>query len=331
MPPSAGSRIEASRRELSATQATEALAADGRGIEEARVPGLPLALEQPAPAQADSLAATKTTHLLHALQEHFSQYASVLVAFSGGVDSALVAFLAHSCLGKRALAVTSASPSLTRADLALASSLTQEWGLAHRVVHTRELEDSRYRANPLNRCYYCKTALYDTLRQIAAEEGYGIVLNGTNLDDLQDHRPGLLAAEEYAVRAPLSECGLNKAAVRAVARQLGLRNAEKPQAACLSSRVAYGLSISEALLARIERAESVLRRRGFTQVRVRHHGEIARIEVLAEELPQLLEQRQTIDEALRACGYRHVTVDLRGFRSGSLNEGLGLGAENPGR
>ncbi len=249
-------------------------------------------------------------------------YGSAITAFSGGVDSSLVAYLTHQELGPRALAVTSHSESLTRADYDLTQALAAEWGMAYRSIRTREIDNPNYRANPVNRCYYCKTTLYGDLAELASAEGYAVILNGTNADDLGDHRPGLQAAWEFAVRSPLLECGFAKADIRVLAAHLGLRNAEKPQAACLSSRVPYGFSISLTMLSQIERAEQFLKKLGFQQLRVRHHGEIARIEVPPEDFARVLEQREAIERGLTGLGYRYVTLDLKGFRSGSLNEGL---------
>lgn len=247
---------------------------------------------------------------------------SAVTAFSGGVDSSLLAYLAHRELGDRALAVTSGSDSLTRDDLALTRQLAGQWGMPHRVILTREIDNPHYRANPANRCYYCKTTLYADLARIAETEGYATVLNGTNQDDWGDHRPGLVAAKEHGVRTPLSDCGFGKDDIRMLARHLGLGNAEKPQAACLSSRVPYGFSISIPVLTQIEKAERFLKDLGLTQLRVRHHDDVARIEVPAQDFPLLLAHREAIDAAFREYGYRYVTLDLRGFRSGSLNEAL---------
>lgn len=246
---------------------------------------------------------------------------SALVAFSGGVDSSLMAYLAHQALGGRVLAVTSGSESLTRADLALTRQLAEEWGMPHRVILTREMERSGYRLNPVDRCYHCKSTLYGDLARIAREEKYHAILNGINRDDWGDHRPGLRAAEEHGVRAPLSDHGLGKAEIRQLAAHLGLPNADKPQAACLSSRVPYGSPISLPVLNQIEQAEAKLRELGFGQLRVRHHGNVARIEVPPEDFQQVLAQRERIDAALRELGYLYVALDLRGFRSGSMNEG----------
>jgi uncharacterized protein len=276
---------------------------------------MPAAVAPPLPAAA--LQAQQ-----QALADLIAGCGSVVTAFSGGVDSSLVAFLAHRALGDRALAVTSASESLTREDEALTRRLAAQWGMAHRTILTRELEHPEYRANPVNRCYHCKSTLYADLKALAHQEGYAVILNGTNADDLADLRPGSQAAREFQVRSPLAECGLGKAEIRQLAAHLGLSNAGKPQAACLSSRVPYGFSISPDLLRQIEQAEAALRGLGFAQLRVRHHDSIARIEVPPEDFPRVLAQREAIEASLTALGYRYVTLDLKGFRSGSLNEGL---------
>jgi uncharacterized protein len=260
-----------------------------------------------------------------ALLAYLAQFDRVITGFSGGVDSSLVAYVAHRVLGQRALAVTSGSASLNRDDLALTQRLAAEWGLAHEVIETKELDNPSYLANPSNRCYYCKSTLYTDLEALAERAGDATLLNGTNVDDLGDHRPGLVAANEHRVRSPLADCGFTKADIRALATHLGLPNAGKPQAACLSSRVPYGLSISIPVLQQIEAAEQVLKKLGLRQVRVRHHDTIARIEVAPEEFPLVLEHREAIERELRALGYRYVTLDLKGFRSGSLNEGLKTG------
>ncbi len=257
-----------------------------------------------------------------ALQTAIGSLGRVIVAFSGGVDSSLVAYVAARTLGENALAVTSGSKSLKRSDLALAGELAQKWGMRHRVIVTDEVAKPEYRANPVNRCFHCKTALYEALSRIATEEDYDRILNGTNTDDLGDHRPGLLAAADYRVVSPLADAGFAKTDIRALAEHLGLDNAHKPQAACLSSRFPYGSHISEARLAQVEAAEEVLADLGFSQFRVRHHEDVARIELTAAELPQALECRKEIQQRIQAAGYRFVAVDLGGFRSGALNEGL---------
>ena len=220
------------------------------------------------------------------------------------------------------MAVTSASPSLKRSDLALAKELAAKWGMRHRVIVTDELSKADYRANPVNRCFHCKTSLYSALAALVQQEGYAHILNGTNVDDLGDHRPGLVAARDFTVRSPLVEAGMNKADVRTLAAHLGLDNADKPQAACLSSRFPYGARIDVERLAQVERAEECLARLGFVQFRVRHHEDVARLEVAAEELPRALRLRKTLQAEVQACGYRFVALDLGAFRSGALNEGL---------
>ena len=256
------------------------------------------------------------------LQEHIGGLGRVLVAYSGGVDSSLVAFVAAQTLGDDALAVTSGSKSLKRSDLALSEELAEKWRMRHRIIVTDEVLKPEYRANPVNRCFHCKTSLYEALEQIADREGFDHVLNGTNTDDLGDHRPGLIAANNHRVVSPLVDAGFCKRDVRALADALGLDNAQKPQAACLSSRFPYGSHITEARLAQVEAAEDALAELGFTQFRVRHHEEVARIELVADELPRALELRESIQDRVKAVGYRFVAVDLGGFRSGSLNEGL---------
>ena len=256
------------------------------------------------------------------LQADIRALGRVLVAFSGGVDSSLVAHVAAATLGENALAVTSGSKSLKRSDLKLAGELAEKWGMRHRVIVTDEVANPAYRANPVNRCFHCKTSLYDALARIASEEGFDHILNGTNADDLGDHRPGLQAAANYRVVAPLVDAGFHKADVRALAAELGMENAQKPQAACLSSRFPYGSHITEARLAQVEAAEDALADLGFSQFRVRHHEEVARIELVASELPRALELRTEVERRVKDAGYRYVAVDLGGFRSGSLNEGL---------
>lgn len=257
-----------------------------------------------------------------ALLQIMRGYDSAIVAFSGGIDSSLVAYVAGQVLGDKALAVTSGSASLKRTDLALSKRLSDDWGIAHQIIVTDELTKADYRANPTNRCFHCKTSLYTELDGIARARGYTHILNGTNLDDLGDHRPGLIAADNHAVKSPLVAAGFHKADIRALAKHLGLENADKPQAACLSSRFPYGTAINQELLAQVEAAENVLAEYGFSQFRVRHHGEVARLEILREEFELAVQHHEALQREIQALGYRFVALDLGGFRSGSLNEGL---------
>ncbi len=254
-----------------------------------------------------------------ALEAWFAPFKRVVIAFSGGVDSSLVAWLAGRQLGKQALAVTADSTSLKRSDLALCYKLTQQWGLSHRVIHTEEMSRADYRANGADRCYICKSTLFARLSRLAKE---AVILSGTNADDLRGHRPGLRAAAEFMVRAPLAECGIGKQEVRALAHFYQLKIADKPQTPCLASRVAYGLTINPQLLQRIEVAEEWLHSLGFSQLRVRHHGEVARLEVLPVEFKLLLEKRQMVQRKLSSLGWTYISLDLLGFRSGAMNEVL---------
>ncbi len=247
---------------------------------------------------------------------------SVIVAFSGGVDSSLVAYAAHRALGERALAVTSGSASLKREDLELTRRLTADWGMNHLVIETDELDNPDYARNPVDRCYFCKSTLYEGLVRVARQRGFTTITNGANLDDVGDHRPGTKAGQEFKIRSPLLECGFRKEDIRALAAAYGLANAEKPQAACLASRVPYGTPISPELLARIARAERILGEMGFSQYRVRHHGDIARLELAPHEFALAIDRHSELVRAIRACGYAFVALDLAGFRSGSLNHAI---------
>ena len=265
---------------------------------------------------------TELEQKYQALLQIMRGYDSAIVAFSGGIDSSLVAYVAGQVLGDKALAVTSGSASLKRTDLALSKRLSDDWGIAHQIIVTDELTKADYRANPTNRCFHCKTSLYTELDGIARARGYTHILNGTNLDDLGDHRPGLIAADNHAVKSPLVAAGFHKADIRALAKHLSLENADKPQAACLSSRFPYGTAINQELLAQVEAAENVLAEYGFSQFRVRHHGEVARLEILREEFELAVQHHEALQREIQALGYRFVAMDLGGFRSGSLNEGL---------
>lgn len=257
-----------------------------------------------------------------ALQARIEAFDTVIVAFSGGIDSSLVAYVAAEVLGDRTLAVTSGSRSLKRSDLSLTGELAQRWGMRHEIIVTDELSKPDYRANPVDRCFHCKTSLYDALSTMCQERKISVILNGTNCDDLGDHRPGLIAADNYEVVSPLVEAGFHKSDIRELAHELGLENADKPQAACLSSRFPYGSPIDEARLNQVEQAENVLAELGFSQFRVRHHEQVARLELLPAEFPRAVEIHNTLQARIRECGYQYVALDLGGFRSGSLNEGL---------
>lgn len=255
-------------------------------------------------------------------------YGSCVVAYSGGVDSVLLARVARDVLGDRTLAAIADSPSLPRRELAEALALAERFGIPVRVVQTREFNNPDYLANPQNRCYFCKHELFTELVPLARELGFAVIAYGENASDLGDHRPGAQAAAEFQVRAPLKEAGLTKADIRELSAQLGLPTADKPQMACLSSRIPYGEPVTPEKLRMIEAAEDTLRDLGFYDVRVRHHelkqGHLARIEVGPGELARFLTDgvNPRVAEALKGLGYAHVTLDLLGYRRGSVNEPL---------
>jgi len=249
-----------------------------------------------------------------------------MVAYSGGVDSVFLAWVAHDVLGKRSLAVIADSPSLPRRELEDAIAIAKQFGIPLRVVETNEFSNPEYLSNPKNRCYFCKHELFTELSPLAIKEGFAVIAYGENASDVGDFRPGAQAAAEFQVRAPLKEAGLTKAEIRELSAQIGLPTAEKPQMACLSSRVPYGEPVTTEKLGMIERSEYVLRDLGFYDVRVRHHelkgGQLARIELGPEEIKRVFENGlfEQVGKTLREIGYTHVTVDLQGYRRGSLNE-----------
>jgi uncharacterized protein len=253
-------------------------------------------------------------------------YGSAITAFSAGVDSTLVAMVAQQELGEAALAATAVSASLAPSELEDATRLAHALGLRHRLVHTREVSDERYASNPVDRCYFCKTHLYTELEQLAAETGLRYILNGLNVDDLGDWRPGARAASERdeQVRSPLHAAGMGKAEIRAAARELGLPNWDKPALACLSSRVPYGERVTPEKLTRIGQAEQALHALGFRQLRVRHFSNRARVEIAPDELGRVESEglAQRIEAELLALGFPAVEIDPRGYRSGRLNEGV---------
>ncbi|HYT26690.1 MAG TPA: ATP-dependent sacrificial sulfur transferase LarE [Actinomycetota bacterium] len=261
------------------------------------------------------------------LRKELQASGGVMVAFSGGADSAFLLAAAVEALGGRAVAATGVSPSLPEHELADARALADELGARHVVVATQELDRPGYVANGADRCYFCKSELFDLLVPLAQIEGLALAV-GTNTDDLGDWRPGQLAAAEHGVLAPLVDAGFAKADVREASRRMGLRTAEKPAAACLASRLAYGIEVTPVRLSRVERAEAVLRSYGLDRLRVRDHGDLARVEVPLEALPMLVEpdRRAHLVARLRDLGFAFVTLDLEGFRSGSMNASLGIEA-----
>ncbi|MEY3617606.1 MAG: ATP-dependent sacrificial sulfur transferase LarE [Actinomycetota bacterium] len=262
------------------------------------------------------------TGKIAALEAILRDLGSVVVAFSGGADSAYLASVAQRVLGsERAHAVTAVSPSLAGEEELDCRRLADEWGLRWTPVLTAEMERAAYRANDVDRCYHCKAELMDVVGPIAVAEASTVIL-GVNLDDLADHRPGQRAALEHGAVFPLVQAGFTKDDVRAASRLDGLRTWDKPAAACLASRVPYGTPVSIEILSRVDRAEAALHRLGFRQVRVRHYGETARIEFEESDLMRAVDGRGPIVEAVKRAGYRYVTIDLEGFRSGNLNDGL---------
>lgn len=268
------------------------------------------------------------TQKLEQLKALFADMDRALIAYSGGIDSTLVAKVAYDVLGDRALAVTAESPSLLPEDLEDARIQAAEIGIAHEVVQTHEINNPNYAANPVNRCYFCKSELHDTLKPLALERGYPYVVDGVNADDLHDYRPGIQAAKERGARSPLAEVGISKLEVREIAKLLGLPWWDKPAQPCLSSRFPYGEEITVAKLQRVGRAERYLRQLGLKTLRVRSEGDTARIELPPDQIKDFVQTTDlpSLTATFQSYGFVYVTLDLEGFRSGKLNQVLPVGA-----
>ena len=263
----------------------------------------------------------ETAAKLRVLEERLAHLDSLMVAYSGGVDSAFLAATAHRVLGARMLAVLADSPSLARRDMEKACDFARSLNMPLRVVQTEELDRPEYARNDANRCFHCKDELFGVMESLGAQLGFSAIAYGMNADDTRDFRPGQRAAKEHAVLAPLADAGLTKLDIRALAQAAGYPLWDRPAAPCLSSRVEYGRTVTREVLEQVEKAEDSLRRLGFRELRVRHHGELARVEIARAELPRALsmEMLDAIETALRQAGFQYVTLDCAGFRSGSLN------------
>jgi uncharacterized protein len=259
-----------------------------------------------------------------ALLASLTHVGRIMVAFSGGVDSSYLAWAAHRALGDDCLMVTAVSPSYPENHRKMAEQIVQDFALPHRFVETHEMENSAYRANNPDRCYHCKSELFETMDRLLQELDFDRIAYGVNLDDLADYRPGHRAADEHHVMSPLQEAGLSKQEIRDLSRAIGLPTADLPASACLSSRLPYGTEVTIERLRQVEQGEELLRGLGFRQLRLRHHGELARVEIDPVELPRALDLEMTrkIVQAIKSLGFRYVTLDLEGYRMGSLNEVL---------
>ena len=263
----------------------------------------------------------ETTLKMQALEARIAELGTVMVAYSGGVDSAFLAATAHRVLGNRMLAVLADSPSLARRDMEQAKAFAESLGMPLHIVQTEELEQPEYARNDANRCFHCKTELFSSMKKLGAARGFGLIAYGMNSDDKRDYRPGQRAAEQNEVLAPLAEVGLTKLEVRALSKAAGYPLWDRPAAPCLSSRVEYGRAVTREVLAQIEQGEEALRQMGFRELRVRHHGELARVEIARVELSKALsmEMLDAITAALKKAGFKYVTLDCSGFQSGSMN------------
>lgn len=283
-----------------------------------------IAEQRPVKLEAEIRADVSATALIkeQQLRALFREMDSVLVAFSGGVDSSYVAYVATAELGERALCVTGESASLAEYQRGETAQLVERFGFNHEIILTEELSDPRYRANAPDRCYFCKTELYEKLAPLAKTRGYACVVDGSTTDDLGDYRPGRAAAAEHKVRSPLVEVGMSKREVRELSHRAGLPTWDKPASPCLSSRIAYGTPVTIERLKTVDRGEEIMRELGFREFRVRHHEELVRLEIAPAELERAL-QREVVDELarrFRSLGFRYVTLDLHGFRTGAMNE-----------
>jgi uncharacterized protein len=268
-----------------------------------------------------NLSATEAAEKLRTLEARLEQLGGLMVAYSGGVDSAFLAATAHRVLGERMLAVLADSPSLARRDMEQACAFARSLGMPLQVVSTDELDREEYARNDANRCFHCKDELFRVMEKLAAGLGIAQIAYGMNADDTRDYRPGQRAAENHAVLAPLAEAGLTKLEVRTLAKAAGYPVWDRPAAPCLSSRVEYGRTVTREVLEQVERGETSLRELGFKEMRVRHHGELARVEIARNELPRALtmEMMDAITAALKKAGFKYVTLDCQGFRSGAMN------------